>query len=115
VTGNFGWEFSFQQGILRWTGSTVRGPGGVARVHRGPMWHGQEGAARPAGGWSAGARAHRCSPVIVEEDEPDEAVAKRQRNRGKEQRQLEPITRVKEGAKELGREGKRGGEGRGLS
>jgi hypothetical protein len=42
-------------------------------------------------------------------------VAKRQRNRGKEQRQLEPITRVKEGAKELGREGKMGGEGRGLS
>jgi hypothetical protein len=43
------------------------------------------------------------------------AEAKMRRNRGKEWRQLELIARAKEGAKELGREGKRAGEARGLS
>jgi hypothetical protein len=42
-------------------------------------------------------------------------VVKRQRDGGKEQQRLEIIARAKDGAKELGREGKRGGEGRGLS
>jgi hypothetical protein len=44
-----------------------------------------------------------------------QATAKRQRDGGKEQWQLELIARVKEGVKELRREGKRGGEGQGLS
>jgi hypothetical protein len=39
------------------------------------------------------------------------AAVKRRRDRSKEQRWLELIARVKEGAKELSREGKRGGEG----
>jgi hypothetical protein len=40
-------------------------------------------------------------------------VAKRRRTRGSERRQLELIARLKEGAKELGREGMRCGEDRG--
>jgi hypothetical protein len=40
-------------------------------------------------------------------------VAKRRRTRGSERRQLELIARVKEGAKELGREGMRCGDDRG--
>jgi hypothetical protein len=44
-----------------------------------------------------------------------QAVAKRWRDRGKEQRWLELIARGKESAKELEREGKRCDEGRGLS
>jgi hypothetical protein len=42
-------------------------------------------------------------------------VVKRRRDGGKERRRLELIARVKEGAMELGRDGKRGGEGQGLS
>jgi hypothetical protein len=42
-------------------------------------------------------------------------AAKRQHNGDKERWWLEFITRAKEGAKELEREGKRGGEGQGLS
>jgi hypothetical protein len=42
------------------------------------------------------------------------AAAKRRCDRGKERWWLELIARVKEGVKDLGREGKRGGEGRGL-
>jgi hypothetical protein len=30
---------------IQWTGSTTRGLGGAARVHRGPRWHEQNGAA----------------------------------------------------------------------
>jgi hypothetical protein len=41
------------------------------------------------------------------------AVAKRRRTGGSERRWLELIARVKEGAKELGREGMRCGEGQG--
>jgi hypothetical protein len=41
------------------------------------------------------------------------AAAKRQHDRGEEWRWLELGARAKEGARELGREGKRGGEGRG--
>jgi hypothetical protein len=52
-----------------------------------------------AGARRAGTRAHRCSPVMVEEDEPDEVV----------------LTGARAAAKELRREGKRGGEGQGLS
>jgi hypothetical protein len=40
---------------------------------------------------------------------------KRRRDGGKERRWLELIARAKEGVKELELEGKRGGEGRGLS
>jgi hypothetical protein len=43
------------------------------------------------------------------------AAAKRQRDGGKERWGLELIARVKEGARDLDREGKRGGEGRGFS
>jgi hypothetical protein len=60
-------------------------------------------------------RAHRWSPAAVEEDEPDEAVPEgcsleheRRCNRGKEQRWLELGVRVKEGTRELGREGEKG-------
>jgi hypothetical protein len=73
----------------------------------------------------AGPRAHRCSPATVEEDEPvrrcqrgahrSTSGAKRRRVGGKEWWWLELIMGVKEGAKELEREGKRGGEGQGLS
>jgi hypothetical protein len=42
-------------------------------------------------------------------------VAKRRHNGGKERRWLELVVRVKEGVKELGREGRRGGEGHGVS
>jgi hypothetical protein len=41
------------------------------------------------------------------------AVAERRRTRGNERRRLELVARVKEGAKELGREGVRCGESRG--
>jgi hypothetical protein len=50
----------------------ARGPGGAVRVHREPRRHEQKGVVVPCR--RAGARAHRCSPVVVEEDEPDEAV-----------------------------------------
>jgi hypothetical protein len=43
----------------------------------------------------------------------DGGVARRRRTRGSEWRRLELVTRAKEGAKELGREGMRCGEGRG--
>jgi hypothetical protein len=43
----------------------------------------------------------------------DGGVAERQRTEGNERRQLELIARVKEGAKELRREGMRCGESRG--
>jgi hypothetical protein len=43
------------------------------------------------------------------------AAAKRRRDGGKERWRLELTARVREGAKELGREGRRGGEGQGLS
>jgi hypothetical protein len=42
-------------------------------------------------------------------------AVKRRRDGGKERQRLEIIARAKDDAKELGREGKRGGEGRGLS
>jgi hypothetical protein len=42
------------------------------RVHRGSRWHEQKGVAAPCR--RAGARACRCSPWVVEEDEPDKAV-----------------------------------------
>jgi hypothetical protein len=62
---------------------------------------------RLAGMWCASARAHRCSPVAVEEDEPDVA-AERWRDGGKERWRLEHGARVKEGVRELRREGKKG-------
>jgi hypothetical protein len=44
---NYGFlEFIFQWKI-RWTGSTARGPGSAARVHRGPRQRGQKGAVAP--------------------------------------------------------------------
>jgi hypothetical protein len=43
------------------------------------------------------------------------AVVDWRRNRGEERWQLELGTRAKEGARELGREGEKGGEGRGCS
>jgi hypothetical protein len=68
----------------------------------------------------ASAVARRCSPVTEGEDEPveavltgDEGVATRQRTGGSERRRLELVARVKEGAKELGREGMGCGEIRG--
>jgi hypothetical protein len=45
----------------------------------------------------------------------DGGVATRRRTRGSEQRRLELVARAKEGAKELGRERMRCGEGRGVS
>jgi hypothetical protein len=65
-----------------------------------------------AGARRSGVRAHRCSPVTVEEDKPDEAVlegcspeheptAKRWCDGGKEWWRLELIMRVKEGARDL--------------
>jgi hypothetical protein len=53
---------------------------------------------RLAGARRAGARACRCSPWAVEEG---------RRDGGKEWRRLELSVRAKEGAKELGREGKK--------
>jgi hypothetical protein len=44
-----------------------------------------------------------------------QAAMKRRRDGGKEWQRLELVTRAKEGVKELRREGKRGGEGLGLS
>jgi hypothetical protein len=62
----------------------MRGPGGTARVHRGPRW--RLGDVR-----HAGTRAHRCSLAVVEGDEPDKAVLEgcsseheRRRNGGEE-------------------------------
>jgi hypothetical protein len=50
----------------------ARGMGDAARVHYGLRRRGQEGTMAP---WRhAGTRAGRCSPAVVEEDEPDEAV-----------------------------------------
>jgi hypothetical protein len=43
----------------------------------------------------------------------DGGVAKRRCTGGRERRWLDRVARAKEGAKELGREGMRGGEGRG--
>jgi hypothetical protein len=48
----------------------------------------------------------------VEEDEPDEVVP--EGCSPEHERRRRGVVRAKEGAKELGREGKRGGEGRGL-
>jgi hypothetical protein len=89
-------RFIFQWKI-RWTGPTARLR---SMVDRGSM---------DKRAWRAGARAHRCSPVVVEEFERDEAVAERRRDEGEERRWLEL------GVRELGREGKRGDEGRGCS
>jgi hypothetical protein len=64
--------------------------------------------------WCVGARGCRCSPAVAEEDEPDEALpegcssAERRRDGGEEWWRLELSVRVKEGARELGTEGKRG-------
>jgi hypothetical protein len=73
----------------------VRGPGGAAQVHCGPRARRLLAGARMLG--LAGAHRRRwmrwCSP--------------------KQQRRLELVARAKEGTKEIGREGKRGGEGRG--
>jgi hypothetical protein len=70
--------------------------------------------------WRAGAGARRCSLVTEGEDELVEAVltgdggvATRRRTGGNERWRLELVARAKEGAKELGREGMRCGEGRG--
>jgi hypothetical protein len=69
-------EYHFPRFILQWKiwwiRSTAHGPGGVARVHGGPRCCGQEGTTAPCR--CAGARDHWCSPTVVEEDEPDEAV-----------------------------------------
>jgi hypothetical protein len=61
-----------------------------------------------------GTRAHRCSPVVAEEDEMDEAVPEGC-SPEHERRRLELGVRTKEGTRELGREGKRGSEGWGFS
>jgi hypothetical protein len=61
--------FSMENPVV---GSMVNGPGGVAQVHRGPRQRGQECATVPCR--RVGARAHRCSPAAVKEDEPNEAV-----------------------------------------
>jgi hypothetical protein len=44
---NYGFLGFIFQWKIRWTGSTARGPGGAARVHRGPRQRGQEGAVAP--------------------------------------------------------------------
>jgi hypothetical protein len=62
-----------------------------------------------------GAVAHRCSPAAVEEDKLDEVVSEvcsleheRRHDGGEERRRLELGARVKEGARGLGRERKKG-------
>jgi hypothetical protein len=45
IVRNYGFLGFIFQWKIRWTGSMVCGPGGTARVHRGPRWRGQEGAA----------------------------------------------------------------------
>jgi hypothetical protein len=85
-------------------GSTVDRGGADKRARR-----------RFAGAGRAGARARRCSPAAVEEDEPNEAVEEgcspeheRRRDGSEERRQLELGVRAKEGVRELGREGEKG-------
>jgi hypothetical protein len=56
--------------------------------------------------WRAGGRARRCSPVAVEEDEPDEAVPAG--CSPEHERRLELGAREKKGAKDLRRVGKKG-------
>jgi hypothetical protein len=96
-------------------------------VHPGPRWTGvaqTEGVAAPRrrtarGRWSSplltgdggGGRAGRGGAREVLTGA--QAVAKRRRTEGSEQRRLELIVRAKEGAKELRRAGVRCGEGRG--
>jgi hypothetical protein len=61
-----------------------------------------------------GARAHRCSLATVEEDEavPEGCSPKHEQGHdgGEDWRRLELNVRVKEGVRELRREGKSGGE-----
>jgi hypothetical protein len=100
----------------------------VDRVHgavdrgqrRSTVDRGQRAQRRLTGVRRAGAGARRCSPAMEGEDEPVEAVLGRcspategLRTGGNERRRLELVARAKEGAKELGREGMRCGEGRG--
>jgi hypothetical protein len=103
IVKNYGFLIIIFQWKIRWTRSTPRAPCDAAQVQHGLRRRGQEGA-----------RARQCSPVAVEEDEPDEAVltraravAKRRRDRGEERRQFELIARAKEGGRELVREGKK--------
>jgi hypothetical protein len=63
---------------------------------------------------------HGSSPVVVQQREgntgiPARVVVERRRDRGDEWRGLELSVRAMEGTRELKREGKRGGEGRGCS
>jgi hypothetical protein len=44
---NYGFLGFILQWKIRWTESTARGPGGAARVHRGPRWRRQKGMAVP--------------------------------------------------------------------
>jgi hypothetical protein len=95
----------------------ARGPGGAARVHGGPRRCGQDGAAAPF--QRTGARARWCSPAAAEEDKlgvvvqegrsPEYELRWRARHEGgKEWRRVELGMRAKEGARELGRVGKKG-------
>jgi hypothetical protein len=104
-----------------WNGSTGRGPA----VHPGPRW---TRVVRTEGATASHRRAahERWSSSVLTGDGGGgragrggarelltgaRAVAKRWRTRGSEWRWLELVARVKEGAKELGREGMRCGEG----
>jgi hypothetical protein len=76
----FGWNFSgpqldFRQvrgSFAKWRGVSARDLFFNRKYHGGPRQRGQEGMTVP---WRCmGARAHRCSPAMVEDDEPDEAA-----------------------------------------
>jgi hypothetical protein len=66
------------------------------------------GLANDGGGGRAGRGGARVVLTLAR------AATKRRHDGGKERRLLELVVRVKEGAKELRREGERGGEGQGL-
>jgi hypothetical protein len=94
------------------------GSGGLARVHRGPRRRRQEGAVEP---WQCtGARARRCSPAAVEEDELDEVVLEgcslehehRRRGDAMEAKNSDGLSSARGSS---GERGKRGGQGWGCS
>jgi hypothetical protein len=107
----FQWENLVDQVHDAWTG-------GAAQVHGGPRWH-------LARAWPPATLEHGSSSTGAqqrgEHGDPSSGltgarmVMERQRDGGDEWQQLELSVRAKEGAKELRREGERGGEGRGCS
>jgi hypothetical protein len=119
--GIIGFEL-FSNGKKAWTRSTVHGPW-AALVHGGPRigprrWltgarpNSRSEARWPAGGGTTGRGEHGDPSSGVTEAW---ATVERRRDGGNKRQRLELGARVKEGARELKREGKRGGEGWGCS